>query len=275
LETPARDADNMKAYYDRYKAFQETVSLLLRTTTTGQEKLAYLGKRLSECPSRLKTFYSGPVKPYVDTGQEPSKQFDLPSVPVIVWETRPADYIITEMMTDQLNSSLMLYSDTLIEDVPADFQNAYYYYYYPREAYQVAEERSYEIPTGQREVVMRGYGAIEPMSIVGTPTEAFWSQIPGIPVLTIFPNARLRCKAYATPQWGDPAWVEQTKEVDFLDYWVILANAPIQLNFIFFGYRFTCVNVTIDGVVHFPTYTIAKEGGTVGNLTFIGYSRTV
>jgi len=275
LEAPARDADNMKSYYDRYKDFQETIPLILRSTTTGQEKLIYLGRKLSDLPSRLKTFYSGPTKPYVDTGQVPPKQFDLPSVPVIVWEVRPPDFISVEMMTDQLKSNLMLYSDTLIEDVPADFQNAYYYYYYPREAYQIVEERRYEIPAEQRVKVMRGYGAIEPMEIVGTPTDAFWTQIPGVPVLTIYSNARLRCKAYALPQWGDAAWVEQTKEVDFLDYWIIVANAPIRLNFIFFGYRFTCENITIDGVVHFPAFIISKEGGTLGNITFIGYSRSV
>jgi len=275
LEAPARDADNMKSYYDRYKAFQETVPLVLRSTTTGQEKLIYLGRRLSELPSRLQTFYSGPTRPYVDTGQVPPRQYDLPTVPVIVWEFRPPDYISVEMMGDQLKSNLMLYSDKLIEDVPADFQNAYYYYYYPKEVYQITEERTYEIPEAQRVQIMRGYGTIEPLNFVGTPMEAFWTQIPGIPILTIYANARLRCRSYAVPQWGDPAWVEQIKEVDFLDYWIIVANAPIRLNFIFFGYRFTCENITIEAVVHFPTYIISKEGGTLGNLTFIGYARSV
>jgi len=275
LEAPAKDANNMRAYYDRYKDFQETIPLTLRTTTTGQERLIYLGKRLSERPSRLKTFYSGPIKPYVDTGQTPPKQFDLPSVPVIVWETRPADRISVEMFEDQLKSNLMIYSETLIGEVPADFQDAYFYYYYPTFAKHLTYEITYEIPTNQRVSVMRGYGAIEPNRIVGTPTDAVWEQLPGKPNLRIYPNAKLRCIAYAVPQWGAVDWTEYPKEVEFVDYWVIRADAPVKFNFIFFGYKFTTENITVDGVLHFPMFMIAKEGGTVGNITFIGYAKSV
>jgi len=280
LEAPVRDADAMKSYYERYKAFQETISLSPQVSLTGEERIAYLGGPLTNREVRFKVSYDGPTKGYVDYGDPAEPTYYLPSVPVIVWEKKPPDAMAVDVTVDQLRSSLMVFSEDLIEGVAPDFENAIFKYYYPTKVEAVTGKAYYDLYFFSGEVpdLAEPNALVVPYGLEGERFWAVWGQFSTLLYVYVYPNPIFHARVYPLPAYYASTWTRDERTVRLRGFVVIQTfTGGEEWNFLFYHHRFHAKPEyeTVDTTEYRldPVFAFGTRGGKLDPPVYAGRHR--
>ena len=280
LEAPVRDADAMRSYYDRYKTFQETISLSPQVSLTGQERIAYLGNPLTNREVKFKVYHAGPTKGYVDYGDPARPTYYLPSVPVIVWEKKTPDVMAENITVDQLKSNLMVFSEDPIEGVSPDFENANFKYYYPTKVEAATGKAYYDLYFFGGEVpdLAEPNALVVPYAVEGERLWTVWGQFSTLLYVYVFPNPTLHAKVYPLPAFYDSTWTRDERTVRLRGFMVILTHTGgNEWNFLFYNHRFHAKPEyeTVDTTQYRldPVFAFGTRGGKLDPPVYVGRYR--
>jgi len=276
LGSPAADANAMLAYYNRYKAFQESIPLVPRVFEIGEDFFVALGKKPTDRPVKHRAVYDGPVRPYTDTGQTPEKTFYLPSVPVLTWDRKPGGPIGEDMIKEHLKTSFVIYSTEVIAGVEPDFENANYKYYFPRAVYydDVETTDGLYFTTADVEQIGEEMAIIVPTQVKGIGVYVRWEQLPKGTFAYVRPNAEVVMTARPLPSWHDPSWTREEEEIRKRGYVSITFHTlGYTYNYIFFNHTIRAERKEEAGYKYDPVFVLGTAGGKLDPPVLLGRIR--
>ena len=241
LESPVRDADSMKKYYDAYNSYVSGIDLTPKCAEIGFERFPYLGEHLNTYKLELKMKYNGPERTYVDYGDPNQPGYDLPGIPVIEWEEKHPFEIADLMSWDTLKSNLAVFSDEPIDGVTPDFENESHKYYFPDEVKGEVGEASYDVHyvADDHDTIVIESVIMSPKLVKGNRIYASWTRFDTWLYVFIMPTPTIVCQAAPLPAFHHPDWIRDTRVVNLPNRIVMLVSTGgREWNFMFYNYRF-------------------------------------
>jgi len=276
LASPASDADAMLAYYNRYKAFQESLPLVPHTFEIGEDFFVALGGRPTDRPVKHRAIYSGPMCPYTDTGQTPEKTFYLPSVPVLEWDRKPGGPIGEDMFKEHLKTSFIIYSTDVIAGVEPDFENTNYKYYFPQTVRYDVGEALYDLyfASGDIDQIGEPNAIIVPSQIKGMRIFVQWNQLPDGNFAYVMPNAEVTMTARPLPSWYDPTWTREEQTIRKRGYVAIVFHTlGYTYDYLFFNHPLRAERIAEGEYRYDPVFVLGTAGGKLDPPILLGRHR--
>ena len=277
LRTPLRDADAMRKYFDAYAGLVDQITLSPGYAEIGFEKFPYIGGSLPTRRVEVRAKYDGPERSYVDYGDPNQPSYDLPSVPVIVWEEKHPFDIMDLTCWENLKDNLLVFSDQPIDNVTPDFENASYKYYYADEVKGEVGEATYEVFFKGDDIQELGeyMFLLVPQYIKGNRIFAQWTRFEKWLYVFIMPNPLIVCKVTPNPQYYDSSWVRDERIVKVQGYLAIMVSTGgRKWNFMFYNHKFETdfVEETVDTTTYRydPIYFFKVEAQTLHPPVFGG-----